>query len=136
MKHVKIILTAVLLGVTCGFENGALAKDGGAMPAASRGQKQQYEKQVQEKFREFDREIVALKARSPQDGRELQEQFNREMGQVEKKRKDAQRELEKFKDNSQQAWRDAKPELDAAMKNLETAYERAAADFKQKGKSE
>jgi hypothetical protein len=41
-----------------------------------------------------------------------------------------QKQLDKLKTSSQQAWRDMKPDLEAAMKNLEAAYQHAAADYK------
>jgi len=49
---------------------------------------------------------------------------------LDRQRVTVQRQLDKLKTSSQQAWRDMKPNLDAAMKNLEAAYQRAAADFK------
>ena len=51
------------------------------------------------------------------------------MAELDRKRQVAQQQFEKLKNSSQTAWRDMKPELDAAMRDLEFAYKRAAADF-------
>ena len=133
MKCVTLILPAVLLGAACSFQGAAFGMSAGPKPAASRGQKQTYEEQVQAKLRKLDGEIAELNAQLPRQKREIRKQFNQEMGELNQKRAAAQSEMEKFQDTSQQAWRDAKPELDAAVKDLESAYQRAASDFKQKG---
>jgi predicted nucleic acid-binding Zn-ribbon protein len=130
MKHLTTILAAAaLLWMPCSLRAGTLTKDGMAQAAAPAGQKERYQKQVEAKLRELDREIAALKNQAPRKRRELQNLFKRQMADLDAKREAAQDQLEKFKNTSQEAWRDAKPELDAALKNLEKAYKRAASDF-------
>lgn len=131
MKQLAAILAAaVALWVPGGLQARATGTNAGAKSASSAGPKERYQKQVEAKLRKLDREIAALKAQVPSDRQELRKQFNRQMAELGKKREAAQRELEKFKNSSQQAWHDAKPGLDAALKDLETAYKRAASDFK------
>jgi hypothetical protein len=71
-----------------------------------------------------------LNAKASKQGTEARKQFDRQIAELDRQRVTVQRQLDKLKTSSQQAWRDMKPDLDAAMKNLETAYQRAAADFK------
>jgi F0F1-type ATP synthase membrane subunit b/b' len=136
MKYMTLILTvAVLLCAPRSFRAATSGLNTEAKAAASAGQKERYQKQVEAKLRQLDREIAALKANAPQEGRQLRRQFIQQMAELDKKREAAQRQLEKFESTGQQAWQDAKPELDAAVKDLATAYARAASDFKQKGRS-
>ncbi len=131
MKYLVPILAAVVLFWTpCRLHARTSGTNAGAKAATSAGEKAQYQKQVETNLRKLDREIATLKARVPRKGRELRKQFLQQMAELDEKREAAQRELEKFKNTSQQAWQDAKPGLDAAVKDLETAYKHAASDFK------
>ena len=71
-----------------------------------------------------------MKGQVPQNGRELRKEFIQRMAELDEKREAARKQLDKFKNSSQQAWKDARPPLDAAVKSLEKAYKRAASDFK------
>jgi predicted RNase H-like nuclease (RuvC/YqgF family) len=131
VKHLALILAAAsLLLLPCAFQAKASDTDAGAKVSFSAGPKERYEKQVEAKLQKLDHEIADLKARVPSNKQELRREFNRRMTELNEKREAARRELEEFKNSSQQAWRDAKPSLDAAVRNLEKAYKRAASDFK------
>lgn len=131
MKYLVPILAAVVLFWTpCRIQARVSGTNAGAKATASAGQKTRYQEQVEANLRKLDREIDALKARVPRKEGELRKQFLQQMAELDEKREAAQRELEKFKNTSQKAWQDAKPGLDAAVKDLETAYKRAASDFK------
>jgi chromosome segregation ATPase len=131
MKQLAAILaTAVLVSTPCSLQSRTSGTNAGAKATASAGKKEQYQRQVEAKLRDLDREIAGLKARASHNGRQVQKQFTQQMAELDDKRKAAQPQLEKFKDSSQQAWQDAKPGLDAAVRDLETAYKRAASDFK------
>jgi parvulin-like peptidyl-prolyl isomerase len=131
MRHWAAFMAAAVLLFTPGILRaktaGASAQSTATAPA---GQREQYQKLVEAKLRKLDREIAKLNAQAPQKGQKLQQRFRQQMAEVDEKRKAAQRDLEKFENTSQQAWQDAKPDLDAAMKDLETAYKRAASHFK------
>jgi chromosome segregation ATPase len=131
MKHlVPMLAAALLLWTPCGLQARTSGTNTGTQAATSVGQGEQYEKQVNAKLRELDREINDLKARLPREGQELRKELTQQVAELDEKRAEARRELEKLNESSQQAWQDAKPKLDAALKDLEAAYKRAAADFK------
>jgi len=50
--------------------------------------------------------------------------------ELEQKRQAARVTLDKFKTSSKEAWPDVKPGIQAAMNDVETAYRRAAPQFK------
>ena len=51
------------------------------------------------------------------------------MAELDRKGEVAGQQFEKLKNSSQEAWRDMKPGIDAAMRDLEPAYKRTAADL-------
>ena len=125
-----ILAVALALAAPCSLRAGASGPKATAKTSAAARQRDKYQKQVEAKLRELDRETARLKAQAPRQRRELRKEFDEQMAELDQKRQAAQKQLEKFEGNSQHAWRDAKPSLDAAMKNLEKAYQRAASDFK------
>ena len=97
---------------------------------AASAQRKEYQQEVAAKLRELDREIDDLNAKVAKQGKETRKEFNREMAEMGQKRAVARQRFESLKTSSQEAWRDMKPGIDVAMKDLESAYRRAASHFK------
>ncbi|HET7840640.1 MAG TPA: hypothetical protein VFM21_03500 [Terriglobia bacterium] len=131
-RRLTLVLALALMALApCSSLDLAATSAGSAKPENTNSQRQDYQKQIQHKLRELDREIKDLKARAPQNENQLHEQFQREMAELEQKRQVARQKLEKLSDSTQRAWRDMKPGVDAAVKDLESACQRAAEDFKE-----
>jgi hypothetical protein len=131
MKRLLFLLALVLLAwipSRCQEPASTPQKNGGRATASQ--QRNGYEEKAEAKLRELKRKIDALNAQAGKQGNEARKEFDRQIADLDRQRGIVEQRLEKLKTTSQQAWRDMKPELDAAMKNLEAAYQRAAADLK------
>jgi len=131
MKRLPFLLVLVLFAWIPGrCQEPASTQQKQGERATAGQQKDSYEEKAEARLRELKRQIDDLNAKASKQGSEARKQFDRQMADLDRQRVTVQRQLEKLKTSSQQAWRDMKPNLDAAMKNLETAYQRAAADLK------
>jgi TolA-binding protein len=120
---------SLLLWPACSTEqNGASANENTAAEMA-RQEKLMYQNKVDAHLRDLERQIDALKAKVKQ-GKAENRQLDRQMAELERKREVAHQKLEKLETSSQEAWGVMKEGIDAAMKDLQTVYEKAAADFK------
>ena len=131
MRRLPILLALVLLTwIPCRAQQAESTQPkNGEHPTASQ-QRDSYEEKAEARLRELKRQIEALNAKASQQGSEARKQFDRQIADLDRQRATVQKQLDKLKTSSQQAWRDMKPNLEAAMKDLEAAYQRAAADFK------
>jgi len=131
MKRLPFLLTLALLAwIPCRCQEAASAQQkNGEHPTASQ-QRDSYQEKAEARLRELKRQIDGLNAKASKQSGEARKEFNRQIADLDRQRASVQQQLEKLKTTSQQAWRDMRPNLEAAMKNLEAAYQRAAADFK------
>jgi TolA-binding protein len=124
------LMLAMLCCPACSNVQNAQGPDESQKNEAAKQDRQQYQDQVEAKLRELDREIDELKAKAEKHGKEAQKQYDQQRPELERKRKAAQQEFEKLKNSSREAWQDMKAGIDAAMDNLESAYDKAASHFK------
>ena len=131
MKRLSFLMAVVLLTwIPCrGQDTASTQRKNGERTTASQ-QRDSYQDKAEARLRELKRQIDDLSAKASKQGGEARKQFDRQITDLDRQRATVQQQLDKLKTSSQQAWRDMKPNLDAAMKNLEAAYHRAAADFK------
>ena len=131
MKRLSLVLALVsLASIPCFCQEAASAQQKNGEHAAANQQRDSYQEKAQARLRELKRRIDALNVKAGKQSGEARKEFDRQIADLDRQRASVQRQLEKLRTTSQQAWRDMKPDLDAAMKNLEAAYQRAAADFK------
>jgi len=131
MKALTFLLALVLSTcVPCSSQQATSARQGNREGETASQQRNQFQEKTQAKLRKLDQEIEALNAKAAKQGKEVRKDLDRQMAELERKRQVLQQQLEKFKNSSQEAWRDMKPGIDAAMKDLELAYKRAASHFK------
>jgi chromosome segregation ATPase len=124
------LFLAILLWPACGTGEKAQTPNQSQEAEAARRERRQYQKKIETKLRELDQKIDALKVRTAKHSKVARNQLDRQMSELDQKREVAHQEFEKLRNSSQGAWQDMKAGIDAAMDNLETAYERAASHFK------
>jgi chromosome segregation ATPase len=95
-----------------------------------RQEKQIYLNRVDSNLHDLDRQIDDLQVRITKTSKVERKQLNQQMAELERKRAIAHEKLEKLKSSSEEAFGDMKVGFNAAMDNLQAAYEKAAADFK------
>jgi len=131
MKNLTLLLAMVLLvWIPSPCQVAASSQRKTAEGETTSQQRSRYQEEAEAKLRELNRKIDTLNSKANKQASEARKEFDRQMAELNQKREIVRQRLEKLKNSTQQAWRDMKPELDAAMKNLAAAYQRAAADFK------
>ena len=130
MKTVLFLLVLVLLTWIPGRcqEGTSQQQTNGEHPTSN--QRNRFQAKAEERLRELRRQIDDLNTKASKQSGEARKELDRQVTQLDRQRVAVQQQLEKLRTASQQAWRDMKPDLEAAMKNLEAAYQRAAADLK------
>ncbi len=124
------LFLAILSWPACSTGQKAQTPNQSQEAEAARRDRQQYQEKIEAKLRELDQEIDALKAKTAKQSKVARKQLNQQMSELDQKREVAHQEFEKLRNSSQGAWQDMKAGIDAAMDDLETAYERAASHFK------
>ena len=131
MKILAILFLATFASLIGAASN---AKQAAARPSekadAGTSERQQYQDKIEAKLRELEREIADLKAETTKQGKDAGKGINQQIPELERKYEVARQKFEKFKNSSQGAWQDMKGGIDAAMKDLQAAYNRAATHYK------
>jgi len=131
MKRLSLLLALVLLTcIPCWSQEASSAQQKSGEHATTSQLRDSYQEKAEARLRELKRKIDALNVKASKQSSEARKEFDRQIADLDRQRASVQQQLEKLKSTTQQAWRDMKPNLDAAMKNLEAAYQHAAADFK------
>lgn len=131
MKNLSLLVTLVLLTwIQFGFHNAALALESDSDVEGASEQRNQYQEKTEARLRELDYKINALDTKAAKQTRDIGKQLDRQIAELDQKRDVTQQKFERFKTSSAEAWRDMKPGIEAAMKDLEVAYKRAASHFR------
>ena len=88
-----------------------------------------YQHQIEAKLRALDQHIGALKKNAGKQSKVDRKELVKEIAELDRKSAAAHLEFEKLQNSSQTAWQDMKSGLEAAVKDLETAYDKAASRF-------
>jgi hypothetical protein len=110
----------------------ALAQQPSAQKSATES-KEQYEKRIQAKLDELDRQMKALEAKGQTEGAEARREMEREYRRFSREHRVAARQLEQLKAAGKETWEKAKPQMDAALDELERAYQKLASQANKKG---
>lgn len=130
LKNLKLLLAIVLLMWIPRESQGSASAQQTNGQAETAGQsRKQYQEKTEARLRELNRKIAALNASASKQAGEARKELDRQMAELDRKRKVARQQFERLENSSQEAWRDMEPGIDAAARDLEAAYKRAAADF-------
>lgn len=131
LLNVTLLSAAVLLvSLPC---TSRVSGPGGGDDTATQTLSQQrdkYQKEVEDELQQLRHEIDDLQAKAPKKSDALRKDYNQQMAELKHKRDVAEQKYETIEKSSQRAWQDMKPGLDAAVKDLQEAYRRAASEFK------
>jgi len=120
LGFVSIVAITVILGW---FSNG--------WSAAQTEERESYKKAVQEKLKVLDQKIDELKGKAAEVKGEAKTEFNKRLTQLREKQKTAKNEWGKVKRATSNTWEKAKAGMDAAVQDVENAYDKAASHFKE-----
>jgi DNA repair exonuclease SbcCD ATPase subunit len=93
--------------------------------------KEQYQKRIQGKLDELGRQISALEAKEETQADQARRQLRTQLKELTQQHQATARQYEELKQDGQEAWKKMKPQMDAALDELEKAYERLAARFQE-----
>ncbi|MDD3581370.1 MAG: hypothetical protein PHW74_10150 [Desulfobacca sp.] len=97
-------------------------------------QKEQYQKQINDKLQDLDKNTADLKAKLETLTADAKAKFQEQLDNLQQQKQDIQKKLDELQTQGGQAWESAKPELESAMKELNQAYDKAREDLaKSKG---
>jgi CHASE3 domain sensor protein len=93
-------------------------------------QKEAYQKKLGTKLKEMQQKIADLKARAAKATPEAKAKLQENEAELQKKWDAAQKKFDELQKSSGQAWGELKSGTDAAMNDLEKAYNKAVSHFK------
>jgi len=90
--------------------------------------REQYQKRIGAKLDELGRQISALEAKEEAQADQARRGLRKELTQ---QHQAAARQYEELKQEGEEAWKKMKPQVDAALDELEKAYDRLASRFQE-----
>jgi len=93
--------------------------------------REQYQKRIQAKLDEPGREISALETREEAQADQARRELRKQLKELTQQHQATARQYEELKQEGQEAWKKVKPQMDAALDELEKAYERLASRFQE-----
>jgi multidrug resistance efflux pump len=120
---------SLLLWPACNADLNRASQNENSNAETARQQRLVYQTKIEAKLHYLDREIDELKTEMKQSKLD-RNQYDQRMAELERKRELAHEKLEKLQRSSQEAWVDMRAGIDAAMDDLESAYQKAAHHFK------
>ena len=128
-RLICVMAMSLMLWPACSTEQNRAGQNVNNAAETARQEKQMYQDKIEAKLRDLDQQIDALKVKIGKQNRVDRKQLQQQMAELDRKRVAAHQELEKLKNSSEEAWQDMKAGIEAAIGDLETAYERAASHF-------
>ena len=98
-------------------------------PAAE--SKEQYQKRIQAKLDELGRQIAALETKEEAQADQARGELRKQLKELTQQHQATARQYEELKQEGQEAWKKMKPKMDAALDELERAYEKLASRFQE-----
>ncbi len=96
----------------------------------ARPERQAYEKELERKLKEFDRQWAELKKKAEGLKDEAKSEMKPLLEDLRKKRDEVARRLKELKASSEKAWRDVKPKIEKAVDDLKKGLDKAVSRFK------
>jgi len=94
-------------------------------------EREHYKKEAQEKLKDIDRKIDELQRKSAEMKREAKMEFTKDMAELRRKQNAAKREWSKVQGATASKWEKGKADMDAALQDVESTYDRVASRFKE-----
>jgi len=91
--------------------------------------REQYQKRIQAKLDELSRQISALEAREESQADQARRELRKQLKELTQQHQATARQYDELKQEGQEAWKKMKPQMDAAVDELNKAYERLASRF-------
>ena len=98
--------------------------------AAQSEDRESYKKEVQDKLKDLDKRIDELQGKASEMKGEAKGEFTKEMTDLRRKQKAAKKEWKEVERAAGSKWDKAKADMDAAVQDVEGAYDKAASRFK------
>jgi TolA-binding protein len=140
MKKLACVLAmSLMLWPACSTEQNKASQNENKGTESARQQRQMYQTQIEAKLRELDHEIDALTKKIENENsedrtrarqQEYRAKAQQQMAELDRERAAARRQLDRLQNSGQDAWQDVKVGIDAAVQDLQAAYDRAASEFK------
>jgi len=124
MKRIDLFIALMLLLIAVPLSALAAEQMPGTKEPEPVRQKEQYEKSMEERLRKIGKELDELKTKAADMTEEERKEMNQHIEEVEMKQKLASRKLEEMRKESQKEWKKVADEMNAAMNELEAAYEK------------
>jgi hypothetical protein len=93
--------------------------------------REQYQKRIQANLDELGRQISGLEAKAEAQGDQARRELRKQLKELTQQHQATARQYEELKNEGQEAWKKMKPQMDAALDELEKAYERLASRFQE-----
>jgi TolA-binding protein len=129
-RIVCVMALSMWLWPACSTETNRASQNVDSAAETAKEEEQVYQDRVEANLRDLDQQIDALKVKMKKENKVEHKQLDQQMAELERKRDVAHQKLEKLGTSSQEAWGDMRSGIDAAMDDLEAAYEQAASHFK------
>ncbi|HSB32610.1 MAG TPA: hypothetical protein VLD55_13490 [Candidatus Sulfobium mesophilum] len=130
MKRINQFIALMLLLAAVPLSALAAEQTPGTKAPETVQQKEQYEKSMEERLGKIGKELDELKTKAADMTEETRKEVNRLIEEVEMKQKLASRKLEEMRKESQKEWKKVAGEMNAAMNELEAAYEKMKSHMK------
>jgi len=91
--------------------------------------REQYQKRIQAKLDELSQQISALEAREESQADQARRELRKQLKELTQQHQATARQYDELKQEGQEAWKKMKPQMDAAVDELNKAYERLASRF-------
>lgn len=130
MKRINLFIALMLLLTAVPLSALAAEQTPGTKAPEPVQQKEQYEKSMEERLRIIGKELDELKTKAADMTEEARKEVNQQIEEVEMKQKLASRKLEEIRKESQKEWKKVAGEMNAAMNELEAAYEKMKSHMK------
>ncbi len=124
----KVRRLGVIVAITIAFALGGVFSAWGDTPKKER---EDYKKDMQEKMKSLDRKIDEMKGKAVELKEETKKEFNKGMAELREKQRAAKKEWRKVKRTAGNKWEKVKSDMDAAIQDLEKAYDKVASRFKE-----
>jgi uncharacterized protein HemX len=136
MKHTiksgaLLLASALILALSiCGIGRVSAQQQSKERRGAKTESKEEYEKKIQAKLDKLDRQIEALKAKAAAEGAQAQRQLKTQLKELDRQHQAAARQLDEVRAEGEETWQKMKPKVDAALDELEKAYQKVASYFR------
>jgi DNA repair exonuclease SbcCD ATPase subunit len=130
-RAAAVLFSALILPVPDWGIQRVLAQQSREETRSGAESREQYQKQIQAKLDELNRQISALEAKEETQADQARRELRKQLRELTQQHQATARQYEELKQDGQEAWKKMKPQMDAALDELEKAYQRLASRFQE-----